>query len=160
LKTVPLTRGYYAIVDDEDYFRVSVISWFAKVSSNGKTARAVGNIKGKKVPMSRFLLNATAGSVVDHIDGNPLNNQKKNLRICSQSQNLMNQRVRDDNSSGVKGVSYHKQSMTWHAYIQVNGKRKNIGFFYSKDEAISARREAETKVYGEYARQETSSASS
>lgn len=76
---------------------------------------------------------------IDHIDGNGLNNRMENLREATASQNMMNTRLRSDNTSGVKGVSFDKSKGKWHAYININRKRKNIGYFDTFEEAKQMR---------------------
>lgn len=88
---------------------------------------------------------------IDHIDGNGLNNSKSNLREATPSQNMMNQRVRSDSSSGVKGVSFDKSRNKWYAYINKDGKRKMLGRYEAKSEAINARHIAELSCHGEFA---------
>ena len=88
---------------------------------------------------------------IDHIDGNGLNNSRNNLREATPSQNMMNQRVRSDSSSGVKGVSFDKCRNKWYAYINKSGKRIMLGRFENKAEAINARHIAEITHHGEFA---------
>ena len=89
--------------------------------------------------------------LIDHIDNNPLNNRIENLRLCNLSENARNANKRVDNSSGYKGVSWHKQSSKWVAQITVNGKRKHLGFFKDKEEAHEAYCEASKAIYGDFA---------
>ena len=91
-------------------------------------------------------------SYIDHIDGDGLNNRWENLREATASQNAYNQKVRSDNTSGVKGVSYDKKRDLWYVYIDVNKKRKHLGRYETKDEAVAARLVAEKAYHGEYAR--------
>lgn len=87
------------------------------------------------------------GMVIDHIDGNAKNNSLENLRLTTQRVNTKNQRKRITNTSGHMGVYLHKQRGKWVAEIKVNYKKKYLGIFQSKEEAISARVAAE-KQYG------------
>jgi hypothetical protein len=87
--------------------------------------------------------------VVDHIDGNPLNNQRSNLRVCAPSQNIKNQRLRTDSTSGLKGVS--KYQGYWRARIQVDGKRINLGNFSTREEAHAAYCLAARQFHREFA---------
>lgn len=89
---------------------------------------------------------------VDHINGDPSDNRKCNLRICTHSENLKNQKKHRDNTSGCTGVTWHKRDKVWRVQITVDGNRIEIGRFKNKEEAIEARKEAEKKYYGEYAR--------
>jgi hypothetical protein len=89
---------------------------------------------------------------IDHIDGDGLNNSWSNLREVTASQNLMNQRVRSDSTSGIKGVSYDKKRNMWYVYIDVDKKRKHLGRYETKEEAAAARLAAEKIYHGPYAR--------
>lgn len=102
--------------------------------------------------LHRLLMNEPDGMVVDHIDGNTLNNTRDNLRICTQRENAKNQGVRKNNTSGYKGVSFKKHNQKWRARIHVNDRDKFLGDFETIEEAIEARRKAELEYYGEYAR--------
>jgi hypothetical protein len=90
---------------------------------------------------------------IDHIDGNGLNNKWSNLREATPSQNSMNQKVRSDCASGIKGVSYDNRRNLWYAYIDVDGKRKHLGRHETLDEATAARMAAQSKFHGEFARE-------
>lgn len=84
---------------------------------------------------------------IDHIDGNGLNNRISNLRLVSHKVNLRNQRLRSSNTSGVTGVSFMKRSGLWEAHIgESNGKKKYLGQFTSKADAIAARQRAEVEL--------------
>lgn len=82
---------------------------------------------------------------IDHIDGNPSNNRIENLRSVSQSENCKNSRMRTDNTSGVRGVHWDKQYQKWCAEIWLKGKKKFLGYFDDKSQAIAARKSAEKK---------------
>ena len=81
---------------------------------------------------------------IDHINGKPTDNRLSNLRDVTQSVNMHNSKLRLDNKSGVKGVSWCTRSNKWHANICIKGKRKHLGSFHSKLNAIKARRAGET----------------
>lgn len=89
---------------------------------------------------------------IDHIDGNPSNNKISNLRLVTHSQNCKNRKINVNNKSGYKGVNWHEKSQKWRAYISLNGKWILLGFFLKKEEAIEARKKAESEMYGEYSR--------
>ena len=93
-----------------------------------------------------------AGLLIDHIDGNPHNNAFANLRLATSGQNQCNQKTRNDNTSGLKGVSWSKERQKWQAGIQVNGKRIALGRFNTKEEAYAAYCKAARKLHGEFAR--------
>lgn len=89
---------------------------------------------------------------VDHINGIRSDNRSENLREATSSQNKMNSKVRCDNSSGYKGVSFHKASNLWRANIRLNGKQRCIGYFKTAEEANAAYQKASEELHGEYRR--------
>lgn len=91
-------------------------------------------------------------SIVDHIDGNILNNRFDNLRLVTHSQNMMNTKVRSDNSTGVKGVYFNKARGYYVAQITVNKKKRSIGRYKDLEEAKVAISKAREELHGEYAR--------
>jgi len=92
--------------------------------------------------------------MIDHIDGNPHNNKIDNLRVATAKQNQCNQKIRSDNTSGLKGVSWSAERKKWQTGIQVNGKRVALGRFNTKEEAYAAYCEAARRLHGEFARLE------
>jgi hypothetical protein len=105
---------------------------------------------GEYAEVFRFLASAETGVEVDHKNNNCLDNRKNNLRFCNRAQNTWNTRIRSDNSSGVKGVSFWKKCGMWSAEIQVNGKRIKLGFSKDMLEVIKLRKDAEIKYFGEF----------
>lgn len=105
--------------------------------------------KGREL-LHRYLIDVPKELVVDHINGDRLDNRKSNLRICDRSQNQKNRIMQSNNSSGVSGVSQFKVNGKWMAYISINKKRKHLGYFETMEEAIKARKEAEEKYNGEF----------
>lgn len=149
MKEIEITKGYKAIVDDDDYDKLCEYKWSANVSKN--TCYVVSRINGKNIGMHRFILNAEDGKDVDHINGNGLDNRKSNLRVCTHAQNLMNMKLRTDSTSGKKGVGFDKKSKSWRVQIIYNGIRKYLGRYKNKEDAINAREKAEIEFFGEYA---------
>lgn len=90
------------------------------------------------------------GMVIDHIDGNPLNNQKSNLRICTPQQNQFNQR-KTRGVSKYKGVSWYKNYKKWMAKIKFNGRTYNLGYFNTEIQAAKAYDEKAKEIFGEFA---------
>lgn len=146
---VSLTQGKSTSVDDADFVWLSKKKWLAiKRGYNWYAARNEG---GQMLFMHREITKCPKGFEVDHIDGDGLNNSRRNLRVCSRSQNKMNCKSPSNNTSGVKGVSYVKTKGTWYAYIKINGKMKNLGTYRNKGKAIAARQKAERELFGEFA---------
>jgi hypothetical protein len=102
--------------------------------------------------MHRFILNAKKEYVIDHIDGDALNNQKKNLRICTHAENMRNSQIPINNTSGYKGVSYNKRYKKWEAHISFNNKLLNLGSFNDPVDAARAYNAAALKYHGEFAK--------
>jgi hypothetical protein len=91
--------------------------------------------------------------LVDHEDRNKLNCQRYNLRPATKSQDCMNQKLRDDNTSGRPGVYYYDDRNQWSAKIRINRKLTNIGFYDSREEAIAARKEVALRLHGHFAKE-------
>ncbi len=90
-------------------------------------------------------------NLVDHEHGGESNNKINNLRLASYSQNGSNHiKLRSDNTSGVIGVHWDKTRKKWVAFIRVNCKRKHLGYFINKEDAIKVRKEAEIKYFGDF----------
>lgn len=92
------------------------------------------------------------GMVHDHIDGNGLNNTRENIRFIYQNDNCKNRSLSSNNRSGCSGVSWSKDKRKWRACITINRKNIHLGYFSDKEEAISARQQAESKYFGEFRR--------
>ena len=88
--------------------------------------------------------------ILDHIDGNKLNNRIENLRECTEVQNCYNAKTPKNNTSGIKGVSWSKRLKKWRAQIQVNGKKKSLGFFFDKEVADQIIRIERARLHGEF----------
>lgn len=139
------------MVDDADEDYLSQFRWSLKVSGSNMYARRwILGGNGKFLPMHREIMCAYSGIQVDHIDGNTLNNQRSNLRLATPSQNQWNKGLYKNNTSGFKGVSWHKDTKRWQATIAANGKQKSLGVFYSKQDAALAYKEAAAKLHGEF----------
>lgn len=149
MKEIILTQGKVALVDDEWYEMVNQFKWTAFKS--GEQWYAVRGWKDDRILMHHFIMGKPEKLVVDHIDGNGLNNQKSNLRHCTHSQNHLNQGLQSNNTSGIKGVNFHKATNKWTAYIKVNGKKKHLGSFLTLEEAGKAREKAIKEVFGDFA---------
>jgi hypothetical protein len=90
---------------------------------------------------------------IDHINGNRLDNRIANLRLASNAQNSRNCRLSKNNTSGVTGISYHSKAKKWMAQIMLSRKNNYLGLFNTKEEAIAARKKAETQYFGQFAKQ-------
>ena len=108
-------------------------------------------INKKDVKLHRLVMNASQDMYVDHINGNILDNRKENLRICTMQQNNCNTKLRSNNSSGYKGVSYNKENRKWRAYIAVHGSTHYLGYYKTAKEAAERYNKAAPIYHGEFA---------
>lgn len=146
---VSLTQGMFAIVDAGDVKAVSRFKWRVSVGARGHRY-AVTWDGGARVLMHRLLTGAPDGMVVDHVDGDGINNRRENMRVCTQAQNVMN-RTSALHQSGRKGLRHDPQSGHWGARVAVSGKRPWLGTFKTEAEARAAYNEAAQKLHGEFA---------
>lgn len=159
---IPLTKGQFAIVDDEDA-DLAQLKWCAalgKTYANGGqfTARRSVRInkKGYWMLMHRVILSRkmerslAANELVDHINGDPLDNRRSNLRLATASQNLHNIGRSSANTSGYKGVSWDRRRKKWRARIKKDGKEKHLGLFDTPEEAFEAYCKAGPEYHGEF----------
>lgn len=139
MKTIPLSQGKIALVDDADYEAVSQFKWSACVCGRGFRAVRAVYVDGKRSTqyLHQFLMPGVPE--IDHIDGNGLNNQRYNLRPVTHRQNMEGaRRKRLDATSKYRGVSWHGQRLKWNARIQVNGKGIYLGLFTDEKDAARA----------------------
>jgi len=152
---VTLTRGYVAVIDAEDVNIVSDVFWH--VTPRRRTAYAFGRVKIDGVivrtSIHRLISSPSGGFVVDHIDGDGLNNRKSNLRLATISQNAYNMTMeRKNNSSGVKGVYWHKKCGKWYARISKDKARISLGFFDNIEDAEACYLNAVKEYHGDFGR--------
>jgi len=153
MKKIQLSRGYEALVDDDDYDRISKYTWAITTTLNHKYATRYANINGRRtrVSMHREILGLHGEKIlVDHIDRDGLNNQKCNLRLCAHRQNSMN-RISSRGTSKYKGVSWNSLRKKWRAVIGYKGYVKHLGFFDSEEEAAKKYNKEAANVFGEFA---------
>ncbi len=151
MKEIRLTQGKVALVDDEDFEWLSKQKWNAhKIRETWYATRhgADGSFY-----MHRVIMNAPTDKLVDHIDGNGLNNQKGNLRIASNAENLWNQGRHKNNTSGYKGIYLDKRCNKWAVQIRANRSSPQcMGYFETAEEAARVYDNAAKKLHGKFAR--------
>lgn len=153
MKKIPLTQGQFALVDDDDFELVSRYKWYAKWDKKTKSFRpctAIRNTDGKQqtVLMYRLVMNAKPGEMVDHIHHDTLDSRKSELRLCTNSQNMMNTGKPSKNSSGHKGVS--KTGQKWRARIRIDSNQIHLGYYTDINDAIAARAAAVNLYHKEF----------
>lgn len=155
-KELQLTRGYVAIVDDEDFHRVSKFKWYPRIKKNRKTIYVMRNSvprSGNPVFLHNEIRPAVAGFLVDHRNGNGLDNRKENLRYATSQQSAWNRsKYKSGTKSKFKGVSKPPGCVRWRARISKGGKMEDIGFFDSELEAAKAFDAAARALHGDFAR--------
>ena len=157
MKTIPLTQGKVAQVSDDQYERASQYKWHASQTAAG-TWYATRNGKRfifgreKPVQLHRFLMNVTDPSLeVDHIDGDGLNCQNENLRVCTHAENMRNFSKPRNNTTGYKGVSHMKEGR-YGAHIKHNGVAQYLGTYNNVLDAARAYDKAAVELHGEFAK--------
>jgi hypothetical protein len=151
MKSITLTMGKVAQVSDHRFTELNKRKW--RAHWNGWNWHAATTINGKNVYLHRYIMGVTDSRViVDHKDGDGLNCQDGNLRICTTSQNGMNRGKQSDNKSGYKGVCWDKNKRKWMATIKLNQKNIFLGRFDNPIDAAKAYDEGARKYHGPFAR--------
>lgn len=149
-KLIPLNKGQFAIVDDEDYDWLSQRKWQFGTGGYAGRIQRVGR-KTTPLLMHRVIMNAPDGTEVDHRNRNKLDNRKSNLRLCTPSQNQANTPKRGTGTSRYKGVSWAKSCDRWIAHIHINRKTRHVGSFTSELDAAKAYDAAAREYFGSFA---------
>jgi hypothetical protein len=156
MKVVNLTKGRLAYVDDKDYEAVSEFSWQAqKIKTGWVVKRGVwdpdrGNNRSQSLGV--FLLRPPPGLRVDHRDGDPFNNQRANLRLCTKTENdRAFRRKAVGKSSRFRGVSWWAQRAKWRSVLETNGRQFHLGTFDREEDAARAYDAAAKQHFGEFA---------
>jgi len=149
---VPLTQGYEAVIDAADVPLIYGRNWYALCNRNAvyaaTTARQPDG-REKTIYMHTVL---SGYGQTDHKDRNGLNNRRSNLRDATVSQNAMNRRRQANNSSGFKGVSFHKRIGLYQARISAHRTRTHLGYFETPQMAHAAYLAAAKEIHGEFGR--------
>jgi len=148
------TKDYdeYFFIDGDDFEKVMKYTWNASRRKHGavyiKHDTWKNNIRGV-ISLHRHIMDCPDDLVVDHIDGNPLNNCKSNLRICTRRQNLFNSKKLKGSKNKYRGV--RKDHNRFQAYIKHEDKQLNLGSFLTEEEAALKYNEVALKLRGEFA---------
>lgn len=154
---IELSRGLRALVDDEDADLACYAWWASKGKWGSYAMRDLPMVKGKrgkKMALHRQIAERMGHDIhdkryqVDHINGNPLDNRRANLRFVTPSENTRNQGIACNNTTGFKGVSYDRSRDKWMAFVKVDQRFKNLGRFDTMEEANAARLAYEKDAWG------------
>jgi hypothetical protein len=157
-KTIPLTRGKFAVVDDEDFDELSRYNWHCVTSKKSqtiyaaRTATQAERMSGapKFIKMHRQITMAPPRQRIDHKDGDGLNNRRDNLRFATHQQNMFNKSREQRSSAKYKGLARH--STGWISSIIVNDKAHHLGIFPTQWAAAIVYNTAALRYFGEFAR--------
>lgn len=156
MREILLTQGYTTQVDDKEYESLNQYKWYAHVArhkdGSTKVVYAVRSVYKDGTQATQQMHNLIMGAKgIDHEDGNGLNNQRQNLRLATKQQNGNNRRLSIDNTSGYKGVCWHKAKNKWGAQITVNGEIIHLGYYVDIPEAAQAYDRAAKELHGKFA---------
>lgn len=154
IHNIYLSNGYFTTVDDVYLNELIRYKW-SKVGRKKYTMYACREVMHERIHMHRYILeldgNDLTDKLVDHINGNGLDNRLKNLRVCSHSENSINRtKIHSNNTSGITGVTWNKWNNRWEAVIGLKNERIHIGYYKEKEDAISARRKAEITYHEKF----------
>ena len=147
-KEIHLGFGKVALVDKELYDYINIWEW---IESGGYARRFTKNALGGYILMHRLIKNPPDDMLIDHINGNKLDNRSINLRICTHTENMWNRGKPINNTSGYKGVHWYPGK--WRATIGVRNECKQLGGFKTALEAAEAYNIAALEYHGEFAYQ-------
>ena len=153
MKRIPLSQGKFALVDDEDFEELKKYRWYATCPKNIFYAYRSFILNGNRVKRSMHckIIHKVDGLIIDHIDGDGLNNQRSNLRLCTNAENQRNSKKFRNNTTGYRGVYKMKHSNRFESKICVDGKRIYLGGFSTKEEAYKAFCDAAKTYHKEFA---------
>lgn len=153
---MPLTGGRaYTLVDREDWISLQLWRWRWSLTGKGYAFRnkRLSKSKCRGIYLHLTILPAPAGFEVDHKNGDPLDNRRKNLRPATHFENMQNMGISAANTTGIKGVAYNRRTGKFLAYIDAHGKRQYFGCAYDTPaEAEAARLAAAEQLHGKFAR--------
>jgi len=153
MKLIPVNNGkYQAKVSDEDYEKLSRFKWYL-AGSGKKYACRQFQLKRYKhyIYMHREIMGNPA-QLVDHINGDPLDNRRSNLRLANHHQNGINACLSKANTTGYKNIYFHKSRKKWYVRVRIPGGEKFAGYYDLKSEAITERDKLYKKYHGDYRR--------
>lgn len=151
IMAIPLTQGLFALVDGEDYERISQHKWYAHKARNAFYAVRKKTISRKMILMHREIMNTPPNVEIDHRNHCTLDNRKPNIRLCTRTQNQQNRNPQKNTSSKFKGICWKKEKKKWRACIKQNRKQLHLGYFNSETDAAKAYDTKARELFGEFA---------
>lgn len=145
-KLIALTNGFESLVSTKDFRYALSLNCYAW-KGRDKLIYARTNILGKGVLLHSLLMPAPKGMYTDHINGNTLDNQRKNLQVLSSSQSAVNKGAQRNNKSGYKGVYWCKRDNVWASELKFNGIKYRLGYFNNYRDAVKARLRKEKEIF-------------
>jgi hypothetical protein len=159
IKIIPLTKGYNTFVDAKNYERLIKLNWCVTECKDGRryamAKESIGGGKFRNVWMHRYIFNYEY-DLVDHADGDGLNNRENNLRPCNETQNAANRRTPRNNTSGFKGVTWNDGRQKWRTQVAKDSGSRHLAMSPPTEEGkIAAARAYDRFViekYGQFAK--------
>lgn len=144
MKTIELSQGYEAVVDDDDYELLKLIPWHYKAGHKYTSYACHRGPRGSKgYYMHRLVMREALRNnpdmLIDHINGNGLDNRKENLRLATPAQNNLNRRKQSNNTTGHTGVCYCKRTQKYKVHFRGQGR----GYFKNLNDAVAWRKHIE-----------------
>jgi hypothetical protein len=156
-RTIPLSQGKIAVVDDLDFAELSKHKWYAMLLARYKPPAFVAARHARKpngectiITMHRQIMKTPPGFEVDHRNHDTLDNRRGNLRNCTHYENSRNRRLSSLNTTGLKGICKLRNGR-WQAQIVLQNKQRHLGIFATAEAAHNAYAEAALGLYGEFA---------
>ncbi len=158
---IPLTRGKHALVDAEEYPRLARYSWHAFhdkkdgrwLAVRGERVHVGGHSITRNIWMHRELLDVPAGMLVEHLNGDGLDNRKANVQVTTRAARYAKLGKLSTNTSGYRGVTFYARTGKWRVQIRCDGTTTHIGYFTTAEEAAVAYDRKAREVFGDSAYQ-------
>lgn len=150
---ISLGGDRFAKVSVEDALYIGQFRWYYNRGYAVRHPKMHNGVRKGKISMARLVNNTPQDMLVDHINGDTLDNRRENLRAVTYQQNSMNTKIPCNNRSGCKGVTWHSRDQVWTARIMIGGHRINLGNFSDITLAINAYETKERELFGEFRRQ-------
>lgn len=151
-------KGYDVIIDDELAPLILARKWHICDRKRGiyfATSILFPDGKWRDVKLHRFVMECPPGLLVDHRNGNHLDCQRHNLRVCTTAQNTQNEPMLKTNTTGYRGVSFHKRMNKYRACIKFNNRYIHLGYFEKPEEAAEKYEKAAKELFGAFYRDDT-----